>query len=212
MDRVFLRPEYEADRKGHKFDHAKGRWEHILAASLYVIQPDGKGLRRITPEGKFAGSPKWSPDGKQVVLLRAGGGRHFAARGFGNPASQIVSIDVATGARKEHTSGPGLKISPQFVSADRIGYLAKTGPKQHGGLVFTTGERGPDEWIRNPSWSADGKLVVYQKFTYANRQNEPIFAKDPNFDLRYSGEFPAISQQRASGADAARRDYIRPSQ
>ncbi len=176
------------------FDHAKGRWEHLLAASLYVIQPDGKGLRRLTPAGRFAGSPKWSPDGKQVVYYELAVEDTLAARGFGNPASQIVSVDVATGARKEHTSGPGLKISPQFVSADRIGYLAKTGPEQHGGLVFTTGERGPDEWIRNPAWSADGKLVVYQKFTYANRQNDPIFAKDPDFDLRYSGEFPAVSK------------------
>ncbi|PYU28830.1 MAG: hypothetical protein DMG32_01820 [Acidobacteria bacterium] len=92
----------------------------------------------------------------------------FAARGFGVTASQIVSVDVATGARMEHTSGPGLKISPQFLSADRIGYLAKAGPGEHGGLAFTTGEHGPDSWIRNPSWSPDGKSVVYEKFIYSS--------------------------------------------
>ncbi len=182
----------EADRNT-KFDHAKGRWEHVLAASLYLIQPDGKGLRRLTPAGKFAGSPKWSPDGKQIVFYELPVEDTFAARGFGAPSSQIVSIDVATGARIERTSGPGLKISPQFVTSDRIGYLAKVGQGQHGGLAFTTGEHGPDEWIRNPSWSADGKLVVYQKYTYASRQNQPMFAKDPDFDLRFSGEFPTIS-------------------
>jgi len=182
----------EADRNT-KLDHAKGRWEHLLAASLYVVQPDGKGIRRLTPAGKFAGSPKWSPDGKQVVFYELPVEDTFAARGFGAPASQIVSVDVATGARKEQTSGPGLKISPQFLSAERIGYLAKVGQNQHGGLAFTTGERGPDEWIRNPSWSLDGKSVVYQKFIYASRQNQPMFAKDPEFDLRFSGEFPTVS-------------------
>jgi Tol biopolymer transport system component len=93
----------EADRNT-KLDHAKGRWEHLLAASLYVIQPDGNGLRRLTPAGKFAGSPKWSPDGKQVVFYELPVEDTFAARGFGAPASQIVSVDVATGARKEHTA------------------------------------------------------------------------------------------------------------
>ena len=182
----------EADRNT-KFDHAKGRWEHLQAASLYVVQPDGTGLRRLTPAGKFAGSPKWSPDGKRVVFYELPVEDTFAARGFGVPASQIVSVDVATSARMEHTSGPGLKISPQFLSANRIGYIAKAGPGEHGGLAFTTGEHGPDAWIRNPSWSPDGKSVVYEKFIYSSRQNQPVFASDPEFELRYSGEFPAVS-------------------
>jgi Tol biopolymer transport system component len=105
-------------------------------------------------------------------------------------------VDVTTGARVEHTSGPGLKVSSQFLSADRIGYLRK-GPGQKGELAFTTGEHtvaGPAEGvIRNPAWSPDGKQVVYEKFTYASRQNQALFASDPAFDIRFSGEFPAIS-------------------
>jgi hypothetical protein len=48
--------------------------------------------------------------------------------------SQIVSVDVATGARITHTSGSGLKLSPQFVSAKEIGYLARSerGSRLHG--------------------------------------------------------------------------------
>ena len=183
----------EADRHV-KIDHAKGRWEHLLAASLYVIDIQGKGLRRLTTAGKFAGSPKWSPDGKRIVYYELPVEDTFAARGFGSPASQIVSIDVVTGDRKEHTSGPGMKVSPQFLTADRIGYVAKE-PNGHGGLAFTTGERGPDTGTRNPSWSADGKLLVYDKFIYASRQSQPMFSKDPEFDLRHSAEFPAVSRR-----------------
>ena len=55
-------------------------------------------------------------------------------------ASQIVSIDIETGTRREHTSGAGLKVSPQFLDNDRIGYLVKAGTKP--GIASTSGERG----------------------------------------------------------------------
>ena len=72
--------------------------------------------------------------------------------------SQIVSVDVSTGDRVEHTSGPGLKLSPQFVSANEIGYLAKGGPND--GLAYT-GERAIVKGkMRSPVWSPDGAKVI----------------------------------------------------
>jgi len=74
--------------------------------------------------------------------------RFFAA------TSQIVSMDLATGARMERTTGPGLKVSPQFLGAHTIGYLLK-GPAQKGQLAFTVGQAGPPGAgpgaIRNPT-------------------------------------------------------------
>ena len=183
------------DFKRHKFPLPA--FEHIQAASIYVIQPDGAGLRKLTPEGEMAGSPKWSADGKQLVFYGLDAEYTFAARLFGEVRSQIISVDLATGARTEHTSGPGLKVSPQFLSADRIGYLIK-GPGQKGELAFTTGEHGAEApapgVIRNPSWSPDGKQLVYEKFAYDTKQNQPIYAKDRAFELHFSGEFPAVSR------------------
>src|SRR6267378_4102710 len=191
---IALSSEHGTDFKRHKFP-APG-FEHIQAASIYVIQPNGEGLRKLTPEGEMAGSPKWSADGKQVVFYDMDAEYTFAARLFGSATSQIISVDMATGDRSEHTSGPGLKVSPQFLSADRIGYLIK-GPGQKGELAFTTGEHGAvapaPGVIRNPAWSSDGKQVVYEKFAYDSNQNQPLYAKDQAFDLRFSGEFPAVS-------------------
>lgn len=180
------------DFKGHI--HPRTGWEHIQEASIYIIQPDGKGLKKLTPQGEFGGSPKWSADGKRVLFYSLPAEDTFSARQAAVGAvSQIVSVDIATGARIEHTSGPGLKVSPQFVSGDRVGYLIKARSGQHGGLAFSTGERGPEGMMRNPAWSPDGKQLVYEKFVYASQQNQPLFAKDPAFDIRFSGEFPALS-------------------
>ena len=85
------------DFKRHKFP-APG-FEHIQAASSYVIQPNGEGLRKLTPEGEMAGSPKWSADGKQVVFYDMDAEYTFAGRLFGSATSQIISVDMATGDR-----------------------------------------------------------------------------------------------------------------
>ena len=103
---------------------------------------DGRDLRKLpSGEGQFAGSPKWSPDGTRVVFYELAVADTFRARGLGAQAtieSRIVSVDVATGARAEHTSGPGLKLSPQFLDSKRIGYLAKSGASA--ALAFSSGE------------------------------------------------------------------------
>src|SRR5436309_1042950 len=139
-------------------------WEHPQELSIYIIQADGQGLRRLTMAGVTTGSPKWSPDGRRIVFYELPTEWTFAARiqAQGQVTSQIVSIDVASGARTVHTSGPGLKVSPQYLSADRIAYVVKAAPQPaETGLAFTTGDRGGGGSFRTPSWSADGKFVVY---------------------------------------------------
>ena len=97
------------------FPGPAGKWEHVHAAhaaSVYLINTDGTGLRKLTTDqAMMAGSPKWSSDGTKVVFYEMPVRDTFRARS-GGPASSIVSVDVATGERTFHASGPGLKVSP----------------------------------------------------------------------------------------------------
>ena len=43
-------------------------FEQVQESHIYVVQPDGAGLRRLTPEGMFTGSPTWSADNRLVVF------------------------------------------------------------------------------------------------------------------------------------------------
>ena len=120
------------------FPDPAGKWEHVQAASVYVVNVDGSGLRKLTKDPEvMAGSPTWSADGRTIVFyempVRDTVGAHF-----GGGRSDIVSIDVATGERIVHASGPGLKVSPQFLAPDRIAYSIKT--RGTGTLTFTSGE------------------------------------------------------------------------
>jgi Tol biopolymer transport system component len=61
------------------------------------------------------------------------------------------------------------------------------------GLASTAGDQGASGKMRNPSWSRDGKWVVYQTWSSLWRQNQPLLSIDPEFDLAYSNSFPAFS-------------------
>ena len=169
-------------------------WEHLQELSIYIIHPDGTGLRRLTKDGFTDGSPKWSPDSKRVVFYELPTAHTFAARIYaqGMVTSQIISVDIVSGARKTETSGPGLKVGPQYLSADRIAYLIKAG--SNAGLAFTQGEPGSKGMLRNPAWSSDGKQVVYQKVDFTARpQNQELYSWDPDMEMQYTDVFPRFS-------------------
>ena len=181
------------------FPGPAGNWEHVQAADVYVINLDGTGLRKVTMDSQMmAGSPKWSADGRTIVFYEMPVRDTFGAH-FGEAASSIVSVDLDTDERTVHASGPGLKVSPQFIARDRIAYLVKT--RSSGTLAFTSGEAGLPEDVANPSWSQDGTRVVYHAgqmetmHHYSNtpgRQLRGVVAK-PGFELVHASGWPAVS-------------------
>ncbi len=172
-------------------------WEHVQHISIYVVPSGGGDIRRVTaPSESSAGSPSWSPDGRRIVfyeisLLDSWNAR--IERLSMRASSQIVSVDVATGERIQHTTGPGLKLFPQFLPAQEIAYQVRSGGEP--GLYFTSGRAAVKAEVRSPSWSSDGKQVVYEKTSYKPlEQNTPLYSWDPAFECRFTESFPSLSQ------------------
>jgi Tol biopolymer transport system component len=197
-----FRPSWSPDGKWIAFssdrDTRRARWdsgwELTQSTALYVVRPDGSSLRRLTEPGGYAGSPRWSPDGRRIVFYRSTPQDVYPGRfGRNRPSvSQVVSIDAASGAVHEHTSGPGLKTGPQWLPDGEVGFLRVFGDAK--GLAFISGKTGVPGIMRNPSWSPDGKTVVYHKaIDIKGPRIHAVFSRDPMFSLYRTGNFPAWS-------------------
>jgi TolB protein len=171
-----------------------GGWELVQSTALYVVRPDGSSLRRLTEPGKYAGSPRWSADGRHIVFYQSTPRDVYPGR-FGRTrpsVSQIVSIEVESGAVRQHTSGAGLKVAPQWLPDGEIGFLQKFGDAQ--GLAYVSGKTGVKATMRNPSWSADGKTVVYYKPIETKPPRMiPVVSRDTGFSLYRTGTFAGWS-------------------
>jgi TolB protein len=196
-----FRPNWSLDGKWIAFTSDRGtqraRWdggfEWIQSLAIYVVRSDGTSLRRLTPIDGYAGSPKWSPDGRRLIFYQSTPkdvypGRTGTTRGpFA--VSQVASIDVDSGSIKILTAGNGLKVAPQFVADGQVFYWNPIGPDK--GLVLDSGKtvRGN---MTSPSWSTDGKMVVFHKRIESRPARMlPVFNLDPEFILFRTGLFPA---------------------
>ncbi len=115
-------------------------WELMQRTALYIEHPDGSGLKRLTPLNGSAASPKWSRDGRRVLFAQVvdvEAMRHVRRR------TQVVSMDIYTGAREVYSDGTQYVWAPGYVGNTEIGYGLKS-PSQPGGstLVYTSGRKG----------------------------------------------------------------------
>jgi len=182
---------------GHDGGHG---WEHTQELSIYVVGVDGRGFRKVaTKPGYSLGSPKWSPDGRRIVFYEMTVEATWGARRpnyVGKTPTKIVSVDVASGDRVEHVVDNELKLQPQFVTKDEIGYLVKYGPNE--GLNYSSGRSAVRQaFIRSPSWAPDGKSVIYEKVAFRPSRPvyKPLYSWDKDWDYRETDVFPQMSKQ-----------------
>jgi TolB protein len=174
---------------------AEGRWERQQVADLYLIRPDGTGMKKVTNTGGFCGSPKWMNDSRRVLAYCSTAQQTMdLRRSAPEPGSEsrLVSIDTTTGALTDVHAGPGVKINPSPLPGNDVGYIRKD--TADGGIFYASGSRGPRGPIRAASWSPDGKRVVF------HRRSTPtlpplvkMISRNPNYELSLSGMLPAFS-------------------
>jgi Tol biopolymer transport system component len=181
----------DRDRDGD-LPPAKGRWERLHLVDIYLIHPDGTGLKRISQHGGFCGSPKWTRDSKSVVTYCMSAQDTWDHRfGQGDGDNQLFKIDIASGAIAPVAAGPGVKLLPTVLSSGEIAYLRRD--KAEHGVFYSSGKPGPKgSDLRSPSWSPDGAQVVYSRYV-SKHPAEPVkvWSRNPNFDMYSTAWLPA---------------------
>ena len=153
---------FSSDRESN-LPAAHGRWEHLQLADIYIVHPDGTGLKRLTEHGNFCGSPKWMADGAHVAAYCMTAEQTLDNRRAvpEHPEdTRIVSIDVASGQQSPLRAGPGVKFNPSLFKDGTIAYIRKDGEP---GIYYSNGTRGPKGDIRTAAWSPDGTRVAFHK-------------------------------------------------
>jgi Tol biopolymer transport system component len=175
---------------------AHGRWERLQLADIYVVHPDGTGVRRVSEHGNFCGSPKWAPDSRHVIVYSMSAEQTLATRRAspepGND-TRLVSFDIVTGAASDVPAGAGIKFNPAFVR-ETVGYIRKDKAAPGAGIYYADGSAGPKGDIRAASWSPDGSRVVFHRRLAAT---PPTWCKAYSFQAGYelirTGILPSFS-------------------
>jgi dipeptidyl aminopeptidase/acylaminoacyl peptidase len=190
---------------------AHGRWEHLQLADLYIVRPDGSGIKRLTPHGGFCGSPKWTADSEHVVAYCMTAEQTLDNRRAApeHPEdTRIVSVDINTGGLTELPSGRGVKINPSILNANLLAYIRRDGDER--GIHYSNGTRGPAGEIRAAAWSPNGAQVVFHKRLALQRKPwVKTWSRNPQYELTLTNGGPSFSPtetaSRLSGRPKTRK-------
>jgi TolB protein len=196
---------FSSDRgSGLPFGH--GRWEHLHVVDIYLIHPDGTGLKRITEHGNFCGSPKWSADSRRLITycMTAQETMDYRRPVIEDGSTRLVAIDIARGVASDAGGGPGVKIAPVFLRSNDFAFIRKDA--KAAGIHYGSGASGPKGSVRSAAWSPDGTRVVFHKRMPGGAGiGQRMWSRNPGFELRLGGMQPSFDP---SGGRYAIADYV----
>jgi Tol biopolymer transport system component len=187
---------FSSDR-GAGLPFARGRWEALHVVDLYIVHPDGTGLKRLTEPRGFCGSPKWSADSRRVVgyCMSAQDTINFRwGATTDDGTTRLLAFDIASGEASEVAAGPGVKTAPSFLAGGEVGFVRKD--RSAAGIHYASGKPGPRGPIQHAAWSPDGSRVVFHKVLPS--PGDPIGTKiwgpQPSYELRLADIQPSFNK------------------
>lgn len=163
------------------------------STEIYTVGVDGKGLMRRTTMDTYAGSPCWSPDGKQILFYE---GTLQQIRNMNtvqkvNSTTQLSVIDVSDNTKQTITSDTGEKIYPRWFADSSMAYVTWG---ENPGIIFTNGKTRIKGSFENPSWSTDGsKMLFHREVDSGWPPYKKLYSRDRQFQLIRTGVFPCFS-------------------
>ncbi len=149
-----------------------------LALDIWIMNPDGSGLTRLTTNTGFDGDPEFSPDGSKITYMSS------PTTGGSNRDIWVMGVDGST--KTQLTTNPGIDQNPTWSGdGTRIAFSS----------IRTAFSNTPDIWSMNadgtdprrlttvngpdiiPAWSRDGSRIA---FVSVRDGNEELFVM--NFD------------------------------
>jgi Tol biopolymer transport system component len=137
---------------------------------IFVVEPDGTGLRKLAAKPVQGNSPAWSPNGKRLAFEASEGLNAFnidiyTMNAYGSAVQRITK--ESTLDRMPSWSPDGTKIA--FMKDSRSVQEPDTGDiytiRVDGTDLRQLTGNGLDEY---PAWSPDGKTVAFGRVTQAN--------------------------------------------
>ncbi len=188
---------FSSDREGTTGVNP-GHWELLQSTGIYVMRPDGTGLRRITRPGGCRGQPGvvsgWQDD--PLLRNRRGRGVHGQERPFAD--------GVRVCRRQQRKADAVHRIQRDQAVAEvslrgRIGYAVRSATAAEEGIkIWNPDLRVVDVVkgaVRGPSWAPDGAHLVYERVLRRAMTEHliPTGSIDPEFELYLSEPFATFS-------------------
>jgi len=184
---------------GSDLPFAYGRWERLQPADIYIVRPDGSGLKRISEHGQFCGSPKWNRDNRRVIAYCMSAEQTLSNRralpeaGPDGSDTRLVAFDISSGTSEVVKNANGVMFNPSYVG-NTVGYVRKFAQAPGAGIYYVDGRTGPKGDIRTASWSPDGSRVVFHKRLPAPPPVwKPAFSRLPGYQLTMTGILASFS-------------------
>ncbi|MFC1505739.1 hypothetical protein ACFLQ6_01570 [Thermoproteota archaeon] len=166
-------------------------------SEIYVMNPDGSGITRLTSNSVGDSDPCWSPDGSKILYSS------------GDASSSAIWVMNADGANQKQLTIPAddnYDIEPAWSSdGNKIAFIRQfTGGAAFVYYLYVMGADGsnptrllPAEYdVHHPSWSSDGTILLVgidPNLALVNPNSDSIIAMTSFGGLGFSADDPCWS-------------------